>query len=523
MSFEVTMENSQHDKIINIWKFIDFSDAWLQCDTSKLDEISPSWFRRKDELEKTSSEYSEFIERLKRQHAIETGIIERMYDLSKGVTETLIEKGFVETLISHGDYSDNVTKDQLMNHLKDHLAAVDLVFEYVKSNRALTTALIKELHQVVTAHQEFAEGRDQFGNKLKIPLLKGKFKERENNPSRQNGQGKITIKYCPPEHVDAEMDRLISIYEDLLRRNIHPVIIAAWFHHAFSIIHPFQDGNGRLARLLASLIFIKFGLFPLTVLREDAKDLYITSLEFADAGNPQQLVNYFIELQRANIEKALNLKSVSATASLGQVADILSEKLKNQKEKKEKERLARIASNRSAIFQFSNDMLNRITNELQRKMQGTAHIYLTSCSPESTGKQHYFTNQIVRFASKHDYYYNRFLPKGWFRLVFEISDQKIYQLIITEHHFGYEDDSYAIGALLEFIESEDDARNIRDLQDDNFRKGSEGMIITNVPLDIKPYKISLDTTTIKDRQTNIDTYLNDIVTLALAQIASEIS
>ncbi len=510
-------------KIIESWKFISFDDLWTNCDTSKLDEISPSWFRRKDELEKTSSEYAEFMERLKRQHAIETGIVERMYDISKGVTETLIEKGFAETLVSHGDYSDNITKDQLMNHLRDHLTAVDVVFDYVKNNRPLTVGYIKYLHQVVTAHQDFAEGRDQFGNKHQIPLIKGEFKERENNPSRQDGHDKITYSYCPPVHVNAEMDNLISIYENLLQRNIHPLIIAAWFHHAFSIIHPFQDGNGRLARLLASLIFIKFGFFPITVLREDAKELYIKSLEAADNASPQPLVNYFIDLQRINIEKALNLKSIPATSSFDQIADLLSEKLKKQQINNEKERLAKIESNRLAIFKISNEILNNFTDELQNKMRGTAHIYLTSCSPDAIAKQYYFTNQIVKFASKHDYYYNRFLPKGWFRLVFEISDQKIYQLIVSEHHFGYQDDSYAIGAILEFIESEDEAKSIRNIKDDNFRKNSEGMIITNVPLEIKPYKISLETNNIIERQVNIKNYLNDIVTLALAQIASEIT
>lgn len=319
------------------------------------------------------------------------------------------------------------------------------------------------------------------------------------------------------------MDNLISIYEDLLQRNIHPLIIAAWFHHAFSIIHPFQDGNGRLARLLASLIFIKFGFFPLTVLREDAKELYIKSLESADNANPQPIVDYFVDLQRINIEKALNLKSIPSTSSFDQIADLLSEKLKKQQVNKERERLAKIESNRLTIFKISNEVLNNFTDELQNKMRGTAHIYLTSCSPDAITKQHYFTNQIVKFASKYNYYYNRFLPKSWFRLVFEISDQKIYQLIVSEHHFGYEDDSYAIGAILEFIESEDEAKSIRNIQDDNFRKSSDGMIITNVPLEIKPYKISLESDNIMERHVNIKNYLNDVVTLALAQIASEIT
>jgi len=513
----------QEIRKIHLWKFIEFNDTWRSCDTFKLDEISPSWFRRKDSLEKTSKEYAEFIEQMKRRHAVETGVIERMYDISKGVTETLIEKGFADVLISHGDFSDNVTKDQLLDHLKDHLSAVDEVFDFVKQNRTLSLGFINELHQIVTAHQEFAEGRDQFGNKLKISLLKGKFKERENNPSRQEGETKITFLYAPPEHVDAEMDNLISIYDDLLKQKVHPVIIAAWFHHSFSIIHPYQDGNGRLARLLASLILIKFGFFPLTVVREDAKDIYLKALQDADKGVPQPLVDYFIEIQRENIEKALNIKTVNTT-SFTQVADILSSKLKTHKIKKEQERQQRIEQNRVEVFQVCYDLLNKYVNDLQSKIKGSAHIYITSCKTSDSTRRHYFTYQIVDFAIKHDYYFNRFLPRGWFRLVFEITDQKIYQLIFTLHHFGYEDDSFAIGAFLEFIESEDDAKTVRNLSDESFRKNSDGMIITTVPLPIKPYKLSLDVVNnSKERQTSINSYLDEIITIALAQIASEIS
>lgn len=510
-------------KIVNIWNFIEFAQVWKNCNTSKLDEIAPSWFRRKEELEKTSTEYIEFMNKLKRQHAIETGIVERMYDISKGVTETLIEKGFAETLISHGDYSDNLTKDQLMNHLKDHLSAVDFVFDFVKDQRNLTVGFIKELHQVVTNHQDFAEGRDQFGKKTKIPLIKGKFKVQVNNPSRQDGVNKITFKYCHPDHVDAEMDNLIIIYERLLLENIHPLIIAAWFHHAFSIIHPFQDGNGRLARLLASLIFIKFGYFPLTILREDSKIFYINSLEKADNGIPQPLIDYFADLQRINIEKALNLKSVSATSTFDQVADILSAKLKVQKVQIEIDRNIRIKDNRLKTFQISDEILNGFSIELQRKLKGNANIYLTSCSPDSLEKQHYFTNQIANFANKYDYFYNRTLPKAWFRFVFKINDKKTYQLIITQHHFGYEDDSYAIGGLLEYIEPENVSFDLENQKDENFRKDSNGFIISNVPLELNSYKFSLDTENIQDRKVNINSYLQDLITLTLVQIAEEIS
>ena len=105
-------------------------------------------------------------------------------------------------------------------------------------------------------------------------MLQGEFKKQENNPKRDDG---VIFIYCPPEQVDTEIEKLIAIYKDLEIKQLNPIIKAAWFHHAFTTIHPFQDGNGRMARLLASLVLIKDGLFPLTVRRQDRKE-YIDRL-----------------------------------------------------------------------------------------------------------------------------------------------------------------------------------------------------------------------------------------------------
>jgi hypothetical protein len=55
-----------------LWNYISFSENWKNCDTSLLDEIAPSWFARREVLQANLKEYEEFINRLKRRHAIET-------------------------------------------------------------------------------------------------------------------------------------------------------------------------------------------------------------------------------------------------------------------------------------------------------------------------------------------------------------------------------------------------------------------------------------------------------------------
>lgn len=480
-----------------IWDFISFSDNWKNCDTSLLDEIAPSWLARREILQENSKEYQEFINRLKRQHAIETGIVERMYDVEKGVTETLISEGFVASLVSHGD--TNVPKQTLFNHLQDHLDAVNLIFNIVKDDRPLTKGFICELHQLTTRHQEFAEGRDQFGNKTKIPLIKGRFKEHENNPTREDG---ATILYCPPEHVEAEMDRLIEIYNELCEQNVSPLIVATWVHHAFTTIHPFQDGNGRVVRLIASLILIKSNFFPITVLREEAKAKYIQALEEADNNQPQKLITYFAEIQKRNIEEALNIKEVSNT-SLEEVTNIFKQKIRNKQKQKEQQYQKMLTDNRTQIFDYCGKFLNEYQQKLAAEFGSSVSFYIGSSSPNDPAKQHYYYEQIVGYAKKHNYYFNRTLPKGYFKFGIEF-ERKKYELGITLHHFGYDDSVIAIGAFLEY------KGILRDETSD-----------TTIPLDIKPHVISIKDDVVS-KEKNIRLHLENILTLTIAQIASEI-
>ena len=485
-------------KIDRLWNYISISEKWLNVDTSILDEIAPSWFSRREKLMTNSQEYDEFVNRLKRRHAIETGIVEKMYDIDRGVTETLVNLGFLSSLISHGD--TNIDKNKLIKHLQDHLDAVDFVFDIIKENRPLTKGFICELHQLTTRNQEYAEGRDQFGNRTKIELIKGRFKERENNPVREDG---TVILYCPPEHVEAEMDRLIEIYNELVQIEIHPLIIASWVHHAFTTIHPFQDGNGRVVRLIASLILVKYNYFPITVLREEAKFKYIEALEQADKGEPQKLVSYFAEIQRRNIEAALNLKDVAST-SLVEVTSIFKKKILDKQKEQRQRRERELSERRLELYDFCNQFLNDYKNRLELELGNSVHFYIGSAKPNDPSGQHYYYEQIVNYAKKHNYFFNRYLPKSYFIFGFDLQDGKKYELGISIHHYGYDDDTIAIGAFLEYKGAA-------------FKENDD----TTIPLDLRPHIISINDDILPKRQ-NILLYLENLLTVAIAQMASEI-
>jgi Fic family protein len=502
------------EKQVTIWHPIGFDEKWLSTNTSKLDDLAPSWFRKREILKEGSEEYEDFLNKLKRQHAIETGIVEKLYDLKEGITQTFIKEGFVESYLQHGD--TNIAPKQLFAYLKDHFQAIDFVFDVVKQNRQITKGFILELHQLITQHQGTTDAVDTLGNIIKVDLLKGQFKKFENNPKRADG---TIFLYCPPVHVNAEIDNLISILSDLEVRKIKPVIIAAWFHHAFTQIHPFQDGNGRLARLLASLILIRHGLFPFTV-KGNEKKRYIDSLEEADKNEPQSLVDFFCEVEKRNIEEVLNLKlgTTSSKRSLEEIANVFSQKVETWKHGIQKERLEKIQQNRTQIFQYCNTVLYETETELKKRIpEEVAKIYIDSAYPESE-RYFWFSRQIVDYAILHDYFLNRTLPRGWFKVAFVLSEERQYQLVISIHHYGYDDSTVAVGAFLEFIES---STNGKRNSNGYSRKGQNNNTITSVPLNVKPHIISLEADITK-LESNLKSFIQDTVTITLGQIASEI-
>ncbi|QMU65153.1 MAG: Fic family protein [Flavobacteriaceae bacterium] len=503
------------NKDIELWKPIRFDDEWNKTDTSKLDDILPSWYRKREILQSGSKEYEDFLNRLKRQHAIETGIVERLYDLKEGITETFIKEGFVESYLQHGD--TNISPNKLIGYLSDHFEAIDFIFDVVKNERPISKNFILQLHQLITKNQDFSEAIDTLGRQVRVPLLKGKFKEHENNPRRSDGTKFI---YCPPIHVENEIDKLINIYEGLEDGEASPIVISAWFHHAFSIIHPFQDGNGRLARLLASLILIKHGLFPFTVKRTEKKR-YIEALENADTEKPNELVVFFSEVQKRNIEVVLNLKlETVSTTSISDIASALSKKVNTWKDSLKEARIKQISDNRNLIFNYCNEITEKVYEELRGQIpEETAGIYLEVANT-SNDKYYYFTHQIVEYAKEHDYFFNRSLPRDWFKLSVVLSEKRQYQIILSMHHYGYDDTTMAVGAFLEFIEPK--TLNPKNRIKGYKRTGNKDNIITSLPLNIKPHTISLEGNVERVKH-NLQTFVRDTLAISLAQIMNEIN
>lgn len=382
------------------------------------------WRKQKQRLEELGS-YQAFSEQLARRWSIETGIIERVYDLSHGATQVLIEHGFEVNLIQHSDTDTN--PERLIEVLRDHREGLSMVMDLIGGARQFTPGWIKELHVLLCRHQQSVTALEMSGpgRLIEVPFEHGVYKKLPNNPSLADGR---VHEYCPPEHVASEVERLIEFYGQIPKH--FPEVRSAWLHHAFTQIHPFQDGNGRVSRGLASIDFIRSQLFPLVVDRGDRDSRYIPALQAADRGDLAPLVGFFALCQQRAIIQAISAAEETISRDQGRKAVIAAAKSKvasrtktDAKERKEmKQRISHLAG-------CAEDAFKSLAIEI-----GSVPGVRAQTERSGVENEHYWTKQIVEMAKLRGYWASTHEPRAWARL--RIRDGGVTDLVVVLHFVG---------------------------------------------------------------------------------------
>lgn len=418
-----------------------------QVDLGELDSLQTAWKAVQDDLKQSGAkQLRDFREKLMRSWSIETGIIERLYDLDEGTTQTLVESGFVASLVDRA--STNVEPSDLISILNDQREAAEFVVGVVRDKQALTRHLLLEMHSLLTRHQPTTEGMTPGGNIVSIPLLRGEFKKQPNNPTRPDG---IVHHYCPPTQVIGEIDRLLEWLEEY--RDVHPLLVAAWLHHRFAQIHPFQDGNGRVSRCLVTLVLLRGDWLPLVVSRHH-RTPYIAALESADVGDLHPLIRLFADLEQDVLIKAVS--SAGATELLPQnttstapnlaqqVAQGIASKLRLRKEK---ERAALRGVNHLAeqlledAQAITNNLLEGVTRVLSSQSATAFELiparFQDEGGPHVREREYYYRTQVVGSARAIGHWANFNEAYYWFRRVLRGESSRL-TFVVSFHHIGQE-------------------------------------------------------------------------------------
>ncbi len=231
--------------------------------------------------------------------------------------------------------------------LKDHIEitghdeAIKWIEDVVKQERPLTETFIRELHELLLNEPYKVRAITPEGQPTKRVIKVGEYKSKPNHVVTQTGE---TFYFASPEETPAMMEDLLSWYRDSIsKKEIDPVILASEFHYRFIRIHPFDDGNGRIARILMNFIFMQFAYPPVVIKSEDKKN-YFLALQQADGGNLTAFIEYITEqlihslnlmISGAKGEKIADVNDIDKAISLMKVKlDSISKPFKTNKSQK---------------------------------------------------------------------------------------------------------------------------------------------------------------------------------------------
>jgi len=174
----------------------------------------------------------------------------------------------------------------------DEMRAHDLAVAMIKnlssdSERYITESDIRELNKILLVRTFYKEAITQHGIKTNKKIIPGEYKSLPNHVQLSNGE---IFHYAEPEEVPAKMKELLDWYRKDTK-DLHPIEVAAILHHRFVLIHPFDDGNGRVARLVMNYELLKHG-YPPVIIKSKDKSNYLRALSKADANDIQSFIDY---------------------------------------------------------------------------------------------------------------------------------------------------------------------------------------------------------------------------------------
>jgi len=182
--------------------------------------------------------------------------------------------------------------------LKDHFEvtghneAINWILEIVTGETVLTEAFIRQLHTLLLKESSYKEAQTAEGKPTRRKIEVGKYKTQPNHVITVTGE---TFYFATPEETPAKMHELIEWFRNEKEKfDINPIILAAIFHYRFIRIHPFDDGNGRVARILMNFILMQFG-YPPAIIKTEDKESYYAVLRLADADELEPFIEYITQ------------------------------------------------------------------------------------------------------------------------------------------------------------------------------------------------------------------------------------
>ncbi len=186
--------------------------------------------------------------------------------------------GQTELLLLFGKVVDAANMKDLED-MKASNVGLNMMQEQAASEYPLTETFIRQLHQTILREDYTVYRQLPGGQQTSYVVHAGIYKTRPNSVITRSGE---RFEYASPEETPALMTDLVSWYqEEEQKGELTLAELCALFHYRYIRIHPFEDGNGRIARLLVNFILTRHH-YPMIVVKSADKENYLNALSTCD-------------------------------------------------------------------------------------------------------------------------------------------------------------------------------------------------------------------------------------------------
>lgn len=290
--------------------------------------------------------------------------------------------GQTELLLKYDEVAENAKMKDL-EEMKAHNLCLGIVkAEAMDNDRPLTEAFVRGLHKTMLREDYTAYSKE--GKPYTVHA--GVYKTRPNSVKTVTGDD---FEYASVEETPVLMHDLMEWYNETEKNmELSPIELASLFHYRYIRIHPFEDGNGRISRLIVNYILAKHG-YPMIVVKSDDKTNYLTALHqcdiavgpvpatgaVAEIGQITPLVDYLSKC----LERALKISIKAAKGESIEEEDDFAKQLKiiERNSKKEIPQDAHIVTSQDKIDIFNN-FHRHLTERLMEALDPAFVFYNTT-------------------------------------------------------------------------------------------------------------------------------------------------
>lgn len=200
------------------------------------------------------------------------------YD-TNAIEGSRVEVREVKNILQEGRWPEDKSKEDIA----ETYGVAEAVDYIRKTSEHVSLELIKELHQIVFKNSKH---------------FAGKFRAKGVEVEVADAYGNVVHRGAPSQQIESLLKEVVQWYNH--NKNMcPPLVLAAVIHNQFEVIHPFQDGNGRVGRLLLNNILLKHNLPPLNIELRNRTQYYASLQAYEKDNNIRPTLELILKEYRA--------------------------------------------------------------------------------------------------------------------------------------------------------------------------------------------------------------------------------